>query len=63
VTLSGKELKLTTQQELQQVLLLDVRKYDTYNSGWVDTKGAAALATYIAANTEYPPLNLPWVRR
>jgi hypothetical protein len=40
--------------------ITDVRKYDTYNSGWVDTKGAAALATYIAANTEYPPLNLPW---
>jgi hypothetical protein len=40
--------------------ITDVRKYDTYNSGWVDTKGAAALATYIAAKTEYPPLNLPW---
>jgi hypothetical protein len=40
--------------------ITDVRKYDTYNSGWVDTKGAAALATYIAANTQYPPLNLPW---
>jgi hypothetical protein len=34
--------------------ITDVRKYDTYNSGWVDTKGAAALATYIAANTAVP---------
>jgi hypothetical protein len=37
------------------------REYDTQNAGWVDTKGAAALVTYKAANaTEHPPLNLPW---
>ena len=37
------------------------RQYDTQNAGWVDTKGAAALVTYKAANsTEHPPLNLPW---
>jgi hypothetical protein len=36
------------------------RKYDTANSGWVGTKGAAALATYIAARSAYPPLSLPW---
>lgn len=37
------------------------RQYDTQNAGWVDTKGAAALVTYKAANaTEHPPLSLPW---
>ena len=37
------------------------RQYDTQNVGWVDTKGAAALVTYKAANaTEHPPLSLPW---
>lgn len=36
------------------------RKYDTANVGWDGTKGAAALATWIAANGTYPPLTLPW---
>jgi len=37
------------------------RQYDTMNAGWVDTKGAAALASYISGHSsEYPPLNLPW---
>ena len=38
----------------------DQRKYDTANSGWVGEKGVAALDAYIAANSAYPPLNLPW---
>ena len=36
------------------------RKYDTANAGWTGTKGAAALSTYIAAKSEYPPLTLAW---
>ena len=36
------------------------RKYDTANAGWTGLKGAAALSTYIAAKTEYPPLTLAW---
>jgi hypothetical protein len=36
------------------------RKYDTANSGWVGTKGSAALSSYISAEGEYPALNLPW---
>lgn len=37
------------------------RTYDTQNAGWVDTKGAAALAAYKAANgNKHPPLSLPW---
>lgn len=35
-------------------------QYDTKNCGWVDTKGEAALTTYTAANSAYPPLILPW---
>lgn len=37
-----------------------LRKYDTANVGWDGTKGAAALATWIATKTQYPPLTLPW---
>jgi hypothetical protein len=37
------------------------RKYDTLNSGWRYEKGAAALATFVAANTNaYPSLTHPW---
>ena len=37
------------------------RDYDTANSGWVGSKGAAALATYKAANSnQLPPLTHPW---
>ena len=37
------------------------REYDTANTGWVGTKGAAALATYKAANSnKFPSLTLPW---
>jgi len=36
------------------------RKYDTANTGWSGTKGAAALSTYISANTAYPPLTHTW---
>ena len=37
------------------------RTYDTKNSGWVGTKGAAALSTWSAANSSnYPPLTHPW---
>jgi hypothetical protein len=36
------------------------REYDTANAGWIGTTGAAALATYITAETEYPPLTIPW---
>ena len=38
----------------------NARKYDTANSGWTGTKGAAALSTWIAARGTYPPLTLPW---
>jgi hypothetical protein len=37
------------------------RTYDTKNSGWVGTKGAAALSTWSSANSSnYPPLTHPW---
>lgn len=37
------------------------RKYDTANTGWVGTKGAAALSTYTGANSgNYPALTLAW---
>ena len=35
------------------------RKYDTYNVGWVGTKGAAALTTYGAPGA-WPPLTHAW---
>lgn len=38
----------------------DNRKYDTANAGWSGTKGTAALNTYYAAVSEYPPLTHPW---
>lgn len=38
----------------------DERKYDTQNTGWVGTKGAAALSTYTSAKSAYPPLTHPW---
>jgi len=41
-------------------LLTEERKYDTANAGWIGTKGAAALSTYITATGNYPPLTLPW---
>lgn len=37
------------------------RQYDTKNTGWVGTKGDAALTAYAAANsTDYPRLTHPW---
>ena len=44
------------------------RQYDTANSGWSGTKGSAALATYLAIDSDeddepdnkYPPLTHPW---
>jgi hypothetical protein len=36
------------------------REYDTANAGWIGTTGAAALSTYITAESEYPPLTIPW---
>jgi|5B_taG_2_1085324.scaffolds.fasta_scaffold01034_5 hypothetical protein len=44
------------------------RKYDTKNTGWVGTKGEAALTTYLALDADssgaadnlYPPLTHPW---
>jgi hypothetical protein len=37
------------------------RQYDTANTGWVGTKGAAALSAYRSANaSKYPALTLPW---
>ena len=36
------------------------RQYDTANAGWTETKGAAALSTYLAADTAYSPLAHPW---
>lgn len=38
----------------------NARKYDTANTGWTGTKGSAALTAYDTANTQYPPLTLPW---
>lgn len=38
----------------------NARKYDTANAGWTGTKGSAALSTYLAAKSEYPPLTLAW---
>lgn len=39
----------------------DPRIYDTQNTGWVGTKGAAALSTYRTANSnKYPALTHPW---
>lgn len=37
------------------------QEYDTANTGWSGTKGAAALATYLAANTNnFPALTHAW---
>lgn len=36
------------------------RKYDTANTGWSGTLGAAALTTYTTAKSGYPPLTHPW---
>lgn len=36
------------------------RKYDTANTGWTGTKGAAALATYDTDESDYPALTHPW---
>lgn len=37
------------------------RIYDTQNTGWAGSKGAAALSTYRSANSnKYPPLTHPW---
>jgi hypothetical protein len=36
------------------------RLYDSANAGWVGTKGAAALNTYLSTNSVYPALTLPW---
>ena len=36
------------------------RDYDSANSGWVGTKGAAAYNAYKSANTARPPLTHPW---
>jgi hypothetical protein len=38
----------------------NARKYDTANAGWTGTKGSAALSTYLAAKSAYPPLTLAW---
>jgi len=36
------------------------RAYDTANCGWVGDNGEAALASYEASNSAYPPLSHPW---
>jgi hypothetical protein len=36
------------------------REYDSMNAGWKGDKGDAALIAYTTANSEYPPLTLPW---
>jgi len=38
----------------------NARKYDTANAGWTGAKGSAALSTYLAAKSAYPPLTLAW---
>jgi len=38
----------------------EAREYDTANTGWHGTLGAAALSTYTASESEYPPLTHPW---
>lgn len=50
----------THSTELATGSLTETRKYDTANTGWTGTKGAAALTTYETANTAYPPLTHPW---
>jgi hypothetical protein len=50
-------------EEIASGSVTEARKYDTYNAGWKAdgaVAGAAALTTYIADQTAYPALNLPW---
>jgi hypothetical protein len=54
----GPKAEYTSNKTTASVTAL--RKYDTANAGWVGTYGAAALATYIAAQAAYPPITLPW---
>ncbi len=42
------------------VLTLPDRDYDSQNSGWVGTKGAAAYTAYKSANSARPALTHPW---
>jgi len=52
--------KSTYDEELTTGSVSVDRKYDTKNTGWVGTKGDAALTTYETANTAYPALTHPW---
>ena len=38
----------------------NARLYDTKNTGWKGDSGAAALTTFVTANTAHPSLTLPW---
>jgi hypothetical protein len=52
--------KTTYDSELAFASLTEGRKYDTANTGWVGTKGTAALTTYKTAHTAYPALTHAW---
>jgi hypothetical protein len=47
-------------QERSIALAVPDREYDSKNSGWVGTKGEAAMAAYKSANSARPPLTHPW---
>jgi len=51
----------TLSEEVNESTVTAARVYDTRNSGWVGTKGAAALTAYRNTSPyKFPPLNLPW---
>ena len=50
----------TLSDAVDEATVTPKRIYDTRNSGWVGEKGAAALTTYITAESNFPPLNLSW---
>jgi len=52
---------LTTYDAVSSGTVPDSRKWDTFNSGWVGTKGEAARASWSSSNSgNYPPLTHPW---
>lgn len=51
----------TLSEEVNESTVTAARVYDTRNSGWVGTKGSAALTSYRNTSPfKFPPLNLPW---
>ncbi len=47
-------------EELATASVSANRKYDTKNSGWTKTLGAAARTAYVTAQSAWPPLTHPW---